>query len=271
MRAILLGSLLSFGLAQAETVEWIAEGAVTSTGGVFGEAGIAVDEVVSVSFTYEDDAGFNPLKLITFPGFEEDRDYYDGVNLAMKVVIGERTWEGMVETGTPGRPETLFFRRGVFTDRLDPLVREEESGVFSSFPLSHEDGKDSVGIKFLGSFVFSESAISADVISPVELTSAIGTITTGGDALGFSLSIASIEVREIFPDPIVPELEIVGGEESVTLAWASVVDQRYQLQMSSTLEADDWMTIETRDGNGELIDIVRARAAETVFYRLLQE
>lgn len=265
------------GLAHGDRVQWTGTGTVTSVTGAFDEGGIAADDQVSMTFSYDDDAEFDQRKDIPPPFSERERDYYSDVNLSMTVTVGDHTWEGSVVSGVLGLPLTLFVRTGNFSEKFEPLLREEEMAEFTSFPFDAEMGDNTIGMKFDGNApVFLQSGIEVDSINPLEITNATGSITTGGNGntLAFSLEIGSIRVSPPDEGPVDDEplvLSIETGETTVSLSWETEVGVSYQLQEAAGLEEDDWTTVEATAGTGETVTSSRLRSAETRFYRLIRE
>ncbi|MDB4506815.1 hypothetical protein N9055_01210 [Akkermansiaceae bacterium] len=274
MRLFIPIFISTIGILYADRVEWIGEGQVTSASGVFGADGIAVDDEVSMKFSYNDDAGFITTKEVFG---ETNRDFYENVELAMMVTIGERTWEGSVTTGVAGFPETIFVSTGFFKERFDPVLREAELAEFSSFPLDTEAGDNSMRMEFKGNdAVFLQSGIEVDSINPREIIVANGSITTGGTAniLAFALDFDSIQVRtpgDELGEPVPFVLNVSAGETTVNLSWETELNVSYQLQEASGLEEADWTTIETISGTGDSVTRSRVRVEETRFYRLVRE
>ncbi|MDB4408552.1 hypothetical protein N9165_00605 [Akkermansiaceae bacterium] len=276
MRYFITVLLASCGLTFGERVEWIGNGTITGLSGVFEGEGMAVDDDVSITFSYDDDAGFDTTKDIPPPFTERERDYYDEINLTMTVVIGGRTWEGSVVSGISGIPATIFVRTGAFSERFNPLIREEELAEFSSFPQDAGMGDNTIGMNFNGTApIFLQSGIEVDSINPLHITSATGSITTGGSAntLAFSLEISSLKVRtpvEV-PDDVPLVLSIEAEETAVILSWQTEGGVTYQLQEGSGLEENDWTTVVTVLGNGEAVTRSLVKPTGTHFYRLIKE
>jgi hypothetical protein len=262
-------ALCLIGILHAEIVEWTAEGAVTRAEGTFGEGGIALDDEVSMTFFYNDDAGF----VVTAMNFlQEDRAYYEEVNLGIKVVIGERIWEGSVETGVAGIPQTLFARFGQVPERMNLELREAESAEFVSFPLSDGGGSDILGMEIRGSNALLGDGIDVASINLDQISSATGSIMTGGVELRFSLDLASIAVgiQGGGPSgPEAPEVMLTALEETVELRWQSAFNESYEVQSSLTLEEESWTSLETIAGNGDPLIRSYALSGETIFYRLV--
>ena len=277
MRFLIPLVLTICGLAHGDRVQWTGTGTVTSVTGAFDEGGIAADDQVSMTFSYDDDAEFDQRKDIPPPFSERERDYYSDVNLSMTVTVGDHTWEGSVVSGVLGLPLTLFVRTGNFSEKFEPLLREEEMAEFTSFPFDAEMGDNTIGMKFDGNApVFLQSGIEVDSINPLEITNATGSITTGGNGntLAFSLEIGSIRVSPPDEGPVDDEplvLSIETGETTVSLSWETEVGVSYQLQEAAGLEEDDWTTVEATAGTGETVTSSRLRSAETRFYRLIRE
>jgi hypothetical protein len=269
MRLLVGSTFILFGILNAEIVEWTAEGAVTRAEGAFGDAGIALDDEVSMTFFYNDDAGF-VVTAMTF--LQEDRAYYEEVNLGIKVVIGERIWEGSVENGVEGIPQTLFARFGQVPERMNPELREAESAEFVSFPLSDGGGNDIVGMEIRGSNALFGDGIDVASINLDQISSATGSIMTGGVELRFSLDPASftVGIQGDGPSgPAAPEVMLTALEETVELQWQSAFNESYEVQSSTTLEEGSWTTFETIAGNGDPLTRSYALSIGNVFYRLV--
>ncbi|MDB4577580.1 hypothetical protein N9090_00210 [bacterium] len=274
MRSIILIFISSFGVLHADRVEWVGEGQVTSASGVFGAEGIAENDEVSMKFSYEDDAGFSTPASNPF---QTDRDFYENVDLEIEVTVGGQTWAGSLASGIDGVEYTIFVRTGQVAERFDPLIREVEMAEFSSFPLDVEAGDNTIGMKFRGNVaVFLQSGIEVDSINSREITSATGSITTGGAAnkLAFALDLDSIQVRTPSDGPgdAVPfVLNVSADETTVILNWQTVLNVSDQLQEGSSLDEADWTTIETVSGTGDSVTRSRVRVEGTRFYRLIRE
>ena len=264
--------LCLIGILHAEIVEWTAEGAVTRAEGTFGEGGIALDDEVSMTFFYNDDAGF----VVTAMNFlQEDRAYYEEVNLGIKVVIGERIWEGSVENGVEGIPQTLLARFGQVPERMNLELREVESAEFVSFPLSDGGGIDILGMEIRGSNALLGDGIDVASINLDQISSATGSIMTGGVELRFSLDLASIAVGIQGGGPTGPEalelgIEVVDSDVApIILVWQSSLGVKYLVEQSISLKDDDWSPIEAIDGTGDVIDYPLTQSPGPRFYRLV--
>lgn len=89
------------------------------------------------------------------------------------------------------------------------------------------------------------------------------------DEFGHFTASAPFVVQFTAIDP--PQLSIASQGTSLTLTFPSRPDLVYDLQSSTTLDTDDWLTIDTLDGDGgelEFSDTLGGRPK--VFYRLVE-
>ena len=253
-RILLTFSAFILGVLGGRTAEvrWTATGAVSFVlGAELGEVA-AINDEVRVELSY-DNAGTGEIFSQLFSPttdqlFWQEEEYYDGVNIDLKVTIGEHTWHGTIGSGSEGLPRTIEIRDvkvgGDTVDFFKVNVTGEDGGLFPSFPDGALLGEDpSMRLDFRQSAIevgpgpdYLDSTDLACVSQSVSrITQAAGSIATGGNLpqfIRFTIDPATIETELPAVESI--DLKRVSYDPEfaeVLLTWTSVPGTFYVIQV----------------------------------------
>jgi len=270
--------VLMLGLASlsAETVTWTATGSVDSASGGYGSAGVSPGDVALVQFSYNSDAGFTPLKNVLG---EVERDYWNGIELTVRVAIGTHFWNGTVETANEGSPYTLFTRdQSLFAfggEKLEATLSEADNAVFTSFPLSLGAGKDSVKLDFSATGMeFLKNGIASTQVAADQVTAASGVITTEDGAetstVAFTIHPGTLEIRGDGSSMGGPKVAISLGPDTVTLSWQTKDGTGYTVEFANDLDTTSgWNFLMFVPGDGGGAAKTFPRTSHREFYRVV--
>ncbi len=253
-RLVLILPVLAFGSSagRAAEVRWTATGTVSFVlGADLGQIAAITDEV-SLELSYDNGSPGTIFSQLFSPTtdqlFWQEEEYYDGVNVEMKITIGAHTWHGMVDSGSAGPPRTMEIRDvkvgGDTVDFFKVNVTGEDGGTFPSFP-----GGAPLGVNPSMRLDFRQEALEPgpgpDYLDTTDLkcvsqsvsriTQATGSISSGGgppQIINFIIDPATIETELVGVERI--ELKQVSYDpefEEILLTWTSVPGTFYVIQV----------------------------------------
>ena len=259
---------------EAETVLWKASGAITSATGTFQDAAIESGTKVEIRITYNDQS--TPDIFTNILGRIET-EYLTEVGLTFEIKVGTRIWKALVNSAESDTPRTFVTRASSFpgTERVEMLISSEDNGTFFNFPLRTSERNTLIDLNFTSiTNSFLTSGISAASIQPSEITHALGIIQTGSTdhQLTFSITPSTIEVLNEADGSVRPTAPKISSEingDSISLSWLSDRRFRYRIEGTSNLSADQWVTVETRNGTSTQIFRSYPLANHFQFYRVV--
>ncbi|MDA7509312.1 hypothetical protein N9022_01110 [bacterium] len=259
---------------EAETVLWKANGAITSATGTFQDAAIESGTEVEIRITYNDQS--TPDIFTNIVGRIET-EYLTEIELTFEIKVGTRIWTALVNSAESDTPRTFVTRASSFpgTERVEMLISSEDNGTFFNFPLRTSERNTLIDLNFTSiTNSFLTSGISAASIQPSEITHALGIIQTGSTdhQLTFSITPSTIEVLNEADGSVRPTAPKISSEingDSISLSWLSDRRFRYRIEGTSNLSADQWVTVETRNGTSTQIFRSYPLANHFQFYRVV--
>lgn len=259
---------------EAETVLWKANGAITSATGTFQDAAIESGTKVEIRITYNDQSTPNIFTNILG---RIETEYLTEVELTFEIKVGTRIWTALVNSAESDTPRTFVTRASSFqgTERVEMLISSEDNGTFFNFPLRTSARNTLIDLNFTSiTNSFLTSGISAASIQPSEITHALGIIQTGSTdhQLTFSITPSTIEVLNEADESVRPTAPKISSEingDSISLSWLSDRRFRYRIEGTSNLSADQWVTVETRNGTSTQIFRSYPLANHFQFYRVV--
>jgi hypothetical protein len=182
-----------------------------------------------------------------------------------------------VNSAESDTPRTFVTRASSFqgTERVEMLISSEDNGTFFNFPLRTSARNTLIDLNFTSiTNSFLTSGISAASIQPSEITHALGIIQTGSTdhQLTFSITPSTIEVLNEADEsarPTAPKISSEINGDSISLSWLSDRRFRYRIEGTSKLSADQWVTVETRNGTSTQIFRSYPLANHFQFYRVV--
>lgn len=276
LRALIsaIGLVTSCLSLEAETVLWKANGAITSATGTFQHAAIESGKKVEIRITYNDQS--TPDIFTNILGRIET-EYLTEVGLTFEIKVGTRIWKALVNSAESDTPRTFVTRASSFpgAERVEMLISSEDNGTFFSFPLRTSERNTLIDLNFSSATnSFLTSGISAASIQPSKITHALGIIQTGSTdhQLTFSITPSTIEVLNEADESVRPTAPKISSEingDSISLSWLSDRRFRYRIEGTSDLSANQWATVETRNGTSTHISRSYPLANRLQFYRVV--
>jgi hypothetical protein len=258
----------------AETVLWKAKGAITSATGTFQGAAIEPGTEVGIRITYNDQA---PPNIFTNVLGRIETEYLTEIELTFEIKVGTRIWKASVNSAESDTPRTFVTKASSFpgAERVELLISSEDNGIFLNFPLRTSESNTLIDLNFASATnSFLTSGISAVSIQPREITTALGVIRTGSpnNQLNFSITPSTIEVlneADELVSPTAPKISSHINGDSISLSWLSDRRFRYRIEGTSDLSAEQWVTVETRNGTSTPITRSYPLANRFRFYRVV--
>ncbi|MDB4774644.1 glycerate kinase, partial [Akkermansiaceae bacterium] len=206
-----------------------------------------------------------------------ETEYLTEVELTFEIKVGTRIWTALVNSAESDTPRTFVTRASSFqgTERVEMLISSEDNGTFFNFPLRTSARNTLIDLNFTSiTNSFLTSGISAASIQPSEITHALGIIQTGSTdhQLTFSITPSTIEVLNEADESVRPTAPKISSEingDSISLSWLSDRRFRYRIEGTSNLSADQWVTVETRNGTSTQIFRSYPLANHFQFYRVV--
>ena len=248
----LLSLVSASATGYAAEVRWTASGTVNFVVGAGLAQLAAVDEPVSLELSYNNASEGTIVRQLFSPAtdqlFWQEEEYYDGVDIDMKISIGGHTWRGTIGSGSEGLPRTIEIRDvrvgGDTVDFFKVNVTGEDGGTFPSFPGGAAPGANaSMRLNFRqeapevgpGPDYLDSTDLKCVSQSVSRITEASGSIALGGgppQLINFSIDPATIETELVGVETI--ELKEVSYDpefEEILLTWTSVPGTFYVIQV----------------------------------------
>ncbi|NRB26294.1 MAG: hypothetical protein HRU37_01270 [Roseibacillus sp.] len=241
---LVLGSVCG----SAAEVKWTATGRVQFVHGADLLQVAAIDDPVSIELSYDNASEghvFRQFFDLSDQLFWQQEEYYDAIDIDLRIRIGGNTWRGTLVSGSEGPPYSIEIQdvkvAGDTVDFFKVTVAGEDGGDFPSFPGGVTLGANpSLRVEFRDEST--DGGDPPDYLDSTDLkcvsqsftriTEARGSISSGtGQLINFTMDPATIrtqlaEVRAIELKKVTYDHEF----EEVSLTWASTPGKFYVIQ-----------------------------------------
>ena len=232
----------------AAEVKWIGSGSVKFVRGAELLQVAAVDDSVSIELSYDNASQghvFRQIFDLSDQLFWQQEEYYDAVDIDLRITIGGNTWRGTLASGSEGPPYSIEVQdvrlAGDTVDFFKVTVAGEDGGNFPSFPGGAILGVNpSLQVEFRDASI--EGGEAPSYLDSTDLECVSQSFTRISEARG-SISSGSGQLINFTIDPSTIRTELIGVQsidlkkvaydhefEEVLLTWASTPGKFYVIQ-----------------------------------------
>lgn len=246
---VLFSYILSLGAAcgSAAEVKWIGSGRVEFVRGTELLQVASVDDSVSIELSYDNASQghvFRQIFDLSDQLFWQQEEYYDAIDIDLRITIGGNTWRGTLASGSEGPPYSIEVQdvrlAGDTVDFFKVTVAGEDGGNFPSFPGDailganpslrvefRDDSGDGEPPGYLDS-----TDLECVAQSFTRISEARGSISSGsGQLINFTIDPATIRTQLVEVEAIDLKKVTYDHEfEEVLLTWASTPGKFYVIQ-----------------------------------------
>jgi len=239
--------ILGSSCGSAAEVKWTATGRVQFVRGTDLLQVAAIDDPVSIELSYDnasDGRVFRQFFDLSDQLFWQQEEYYDAIDIDLKIRIGGNTWRGTLVSGSEGPPYSIEIQdvrvTGDTVDFFKVTVAGEDGGEFPSFPGGTVGANPSLRVEFRNEST--DDGEPPDYLHSTDLkcvsqsftriTEARGSISSGtGQLINFALDPSTVrtqlgEVQAIELKKVAYDHEF----EEVSLTWTSTPGKFYIIQ-----------------------------------------
>jgi len=239
--------ILGSSCGSAAEVKWTATGRVQFVRGTDLLQVAAIDDPVSIELSYDnasDGRVFRQFFDLSDQLFWQQEEYYDAIDIDLKIRIGGNTWRGTLVSGSEGPPYSIEIQdvrvTGDTVDFFKVTVAGEDGGEFPSFPGGTVGANPSLRVEFRNEST--DDGEPPDYLHSTDLkcvsqsftriTEARGSISSGtGQLINFALDPSTVRTQLVEVQAI--ELKKVAYDhefEEVSLTWTSTPGKFYIIQ-----------------------------------------
>ena len=239
--------ILGSSCGSAAEVKWTATGRVQFVRGTDLLQVAAIDDPVSIELSYDnasDGRVFRQFFDLSDQLFWQQEEYYDAIDIDLKIRIGGNTWRGTLVSGSEGPPYSIEIQdvrvTGDTVDFFKVTVAGEDGGEFPSFPGGTVGANPSLRVEFRNEST--DDGDPPDYLHSTDLkcvsqsftriTEARGSISSGtGQLINFALDPSTVRTQLVEVQAI--ELKKVAYDhefEEVSLTWTSTPGKFYIIQ-----------------------------------------
>ena len=239
--------ILGSACGSAAEVKWTATGRVQFVRGTDLLQVAAIDDPVSIELSYDNASEgrvFRQFFDLSDQLFWQQEEYYDAIDIDLRIRIGGNTWRGTLVSGSEGPPYSIEIQdvrvTGDTVDFFKVTVAGEDGGEFPSFPGGTLGANPSLRVEFRNEST--DDGDPPDYLDSTDLkcvsqsftriTEARGSISSGtGQLINFALDPSTVRTQLVEVQAI--ELKKVTYDhefEEVSLTWASTPGKFYVIQ-----------------------------------------
>ncbi len=239
--------ILGSSCGSAAEVKWTATGRVQFVRGTDLLQVAAIDDPVSIELSYDnasDGRVFSQFFDLSDQLFWQQEEYYDAIDIDLRIRIGGNTWRGTLVSGSEGPPYSIEIQdvrvTGDTVDFFKVTVAGEDGGEFPSFPGGTVGANPSLRVEFRNEST--DDGDPPDYLHSTDLkcvsqsftriTEARGSISSGtGQLINFALDPSTVRTQLVEVQAI--ELKKVAYDhefEEVSLTWTSTPGKFYIIQ-----------------------------------------
>lgn len=239
--------ILGSSCGSAAEVKWTATGRVQFVRGTDLLQVAAIDDPVSIELSYDnasDGRVFRQFFDLSDQLFWQQEEYYDAIDIDLRIRIGGNTWRGTLLSGSEGPPYSIEIQdvrvTGDTVDFFKVTVAGEDGGEFPSFPGGTVGANPSLRVEFRNEST--DDGDPPDYLHSTDLkcvsqsftriTEARGSISSGtGQLINFALDPSTVRTQLVEVQAI--ELKKVAYDhefEEVSLTWTSTPGKFYIIQ-----------------------------------------
>ena len=246
---VLVSHVLALGATcgSGAEVNWVGSGGVEFVRGAEFLQVAAVDDAVSFELSYNNaSVGHVFRQFFDFSDqlFWQQEEYYDAIDIDLRITIGGNTWHGRLASGSEGPPYSIEVQDvrlgGDTADFFKVTVAGEDGGNFPSFPGEAILGENpSLRLEFRDDSSDGDPPCYLDSTdlecvaqSFTRISEAGGSISNGsGQLVNFSIDPATIRTRLVQVQAIDLKKVTYDHEfEEVLLTWSSTPGKFYVIQ-----------------------------------------
>ena len=239
--------ILGSSCGSAAEVKWTATGRVQFVRGTDLLQVAAIEDPVSIELSYDNASEgrvFRQFFDLSDQLFWQQEEYYDAIDIDLRIRIGGNTWRGTLVSGSEGPPYSIEIQdvrvTGDTVDFFKVTVAGEDGGEFPSFPGGTVGANPSLRVEFRNEST--DDGDPPDYLHSTDLkcvsqsftriTEARGSISSGtGQLINFALDPSTVRTQLVEVQAI--ELKKVAYDhefEEVSLTWTSTPGKFYIIQ-----------------------------------------